>query len=302
MQQHVLVIDDSKAIHALAGALLADESFEIHSAMDGEFGLTLAASLVPDLILLDIDMPGITGFETCKKLKANPVTADVPVIFLTSLSSVDEKVKGLELGAVDYVTKPFSRPELLARVRASLRTNHLVQLLTQKAMIDPLTGLGNRAMLTQRLAAETALHVRFSSPLSCIMLDVDQFKTINDVFGHPFGDHVLKKIAEILTGICRLGDVACRYGGDEFVVIAPRTAAPDAALLADRIRAAIAEAAFNQKGQAISITCSCGVADTLDTFDRTMLERADDAMYDSKKKGRNRVSVSTKEKAESAVA
>jgi diguanylate cyclase len=169
-------------------------------------------------------------------------------------------------------------------------------------LIDPLTGLGNRAMFDQRLASELALHVRFGNTLSCILLDVDQFKNINDSYGHAFGDQVLRKISQVLVDRCRLGDVACRYGGEEFVIITPQTAAADAALFAERIRASIAVLSFAQKGTPIPVTCSFGVADTLDTFDRTLVERADDALYRSKTKGRNRVSISTKQAGDRAAA
>ena len=300
MRQQLLVIDDSPPIHALVKALLADEAIEIHSATDAEYGLVLADSLKPDLILLDVDMPGVDGFEACKRLKADPNTSAVPIIFLTSLSTVDEKVKGLELGAVDYITKPFNRAELWARVRTSLRTSHYVRLLAEKALIDPLTGLGNRAMFDQRLASEFALHMRFGNALSCILLDVDHFKNVNDSYGHAFGDQVLRTISQVLVDHGRLGDVACRFGGEEFVIIAPRIAAADAALFAERIRASIAAIRFTQHGATVAVTCSFGVADTLGTYDRTLVERADDALYSSKTNGRNRVSISTKQAANRA--
>jgi diguanylate cyclase (GGDEF)-like protein len=291
MQRQILVIDDSKPIHTLIKALLVDDPVDIHSATDAAYGLVLAASVHPDLILLDVDMPGTNGFDACRQLKANPETANIPVIFLTALSSVEEKVRGLELGAVDYITKPFNAAELHVRVRGSLRTSHLIHLLEAKAMIDSLTGLGNRAMFDQRLAAEIALRIRFKSPLTCILIDVDNFKTINDNYGHPFGDHVLQKIAGVISEIGRTEDVACRYGGEEFVIITPHTNATDAAMLAERMRAAIAAIQFVQQGNSFTITSSFGVAEAGDTYDRTMLKRADDAMYCSKQNGRNRVSV-----------
>ena len=221
MQQQILVIDNSKTIHPLVKVILSEEPVEVHSAMDAKYGMVLAASIRPDLILLDVDMPGMDGFEACKQLKADPATANVPIIFLTSHSTVAEKVRGLGLGAIDYVTKPFNRAELMARVRTSLRTNQSIRLLEEKATIDALTGLGNRAMFDQRLEAEVCLHVRTKHPLSCILMDVDRFKRINDTFGHPFGDKVLKRIAEIITDLCRTEDVACRYGGEEFAIWRP---------------------------------------------------------------------------------
>lgn len=291
MRQQVLVIDDSKPIHALVTTLLAEEKVDVQCASDAAYGITLAGSMRPDLILLDVEMPGINGFEACKKLKANPETAHIPIVFLTGLSSVEEKVKGLELGAVDYITKPFHSWELWARVRASLRMRHLVKMLEEKALLDPLTGLGNRAMFDRHLAAEIALRIRFNTPLSCIVMDVDHFKEINDAHGHPLGDQVLHAIADVITKICRAGDVGCRYGGDEFVVIAPHTTADEARLLADRMGTAIGKVAFQRKGITVRISASFGVADSTSVYDRSMFQRADDALYQSKQNGGNRVSV-----------
>jgi len=289
MHQRILLIDDSKAIHSQVKSLLGDEPVTIHSAFDGQFGVPVAVSLRPDLILLDVDMPH--GFEIYCRLMADPATARLPVIFLTARAGTEELMRGLNLGAVDYVTKPFKLSELLSRVRAALRTSHLIGLLEDKAMIDVLTGLGNRAMFDKRLMAEVAARIRSGNPLSCIVLDVDHFKDINDRYGHSFGDQVLCKIADALTAICRVEDIACRYGGEEFVVLAPRTSAEHAALLAERMRIAIASIPFRQQGESITVTCSFGVADAAGTFDRLMLERADQALYHSKGKGRDCISI-----------
>jgi diguanylate cyclase (GGDEF)-like protein len=302
MPQQLLIIDDSKPIHALVKALLTDESINIHSATDPGYGLVLASSIRPDLVLLDVDMPGMSGFEACKRLKADRVTSGVPVIFLTALSSTEEKVRGLEMGAVDYVTKPFDPAELLARVRASLRTSQLIHLLEYKALIDPLTGLGNRAMFDKRNASEIALRIRFHNPLACIVLNLDNFKKINDRFGYPFGDQVLRKIANVISEMCRTEDIGCRYDADEFAIIAPHTTAADAAKLAERMRTAISKLAFVQQGESISTSCSFGIADAGDDFDRSMFQRASAAMEQSKQSGRNRVSIAPAQLAQQAVA
>lgn len=291
MHQDILVIDDSKPIHTLLSSLLAEEPVTIHSAFGAETGIVLAISLRPELILLDVEMPEVDGYETCRRLKADPATASIPIIFLTARATTEEKVHGLNMGAVDYIGKPFKLSELLSRVRAALRTSHLIRLLEQKALIDPLTGLGNRAMFDERFAAEAALRVRSGDPLSCIVLDVDNFKDINDKYGHPFGDHVLSKIGEVLLDISRVEDVACRHGGEEFVVLAPQTTADHAALLAERMRVAIEKIPFSRQGEPVTVTCSFGVADAAGTYERSMLERADKALYYSKKQGRNRVSI-----------
>jgi len=302
MQQQILLIDDSKAIHPLVASLLADEPVTIHSAFDGQYGLTLAESLRPDLILLDVEMPILDGYETCRRLMANPATADLSIVFLTARNATEELVRGLNLGAVDYIGKPFKLEELLSRVRAALRTSHLIRLLEEKATIDALTGLGNRAMFDMRLNAEVAMRIRFGSPLSCIAIDVDHFKKINDAYGHSFGDHVLVSIAEALTSICRVEDVACRFGGEEFIILLPRTTAEQSANLAERMRVAISSIPFSQHGDSIRVTCSFGVAEAAGTYDRLMAERADKALYQSKQQGRDRVSIAPMNPAPKVVA
>jgi len=291
MNQQILLIDDSKPIHPLVKSLLGDDSVTVHSAFDAHDGLVLAESLHPDLILLDVGMPGVDGFEACRRIINEPATAGIPVVFLTAHDSTAEIARGLDLGATDYVTKPFKLQELQSRVRAALRTSNLVRGLESKALIDPLTHLGNRAMYDERFAAETAMRIRSGSPLSCITLDVDHFKDVNDKYGHPFGDRVLTRIAGALSDVCRIEDVACRHGGEEFVILAPQTTAEHAALLAERMRLAIAKIPFDHEGKAVSVTCSFGVAEANDIYDRSMLERADQALYQSKNNGRDRVSM-----------
>jgi diguanylate cyclase (GGDEF)-like protein len=189
------------------------------------------------------------------------------------------------------VTKPFKLSELLSRVRAALRTSHLIRSLDDKAMIDPLTGLGNRGMFDKRVTAEVAARIRSGNPLSCIVMEVDHFKDINDTYGHSFGDQVLCKIGDALTEICRIEDVACRLAGEKFVVLAPRTSAAHAALLAERMRVAVASIPFWQQGKSITVTCSFGVADAAGTFDRLMLERTEQALCHSKVIGPDSISV-----------
>src|SRR5437763_3771959 len=184
MPQNVLAIDDSPEIHALLRARLKDEPITLHFADSGQAGLAMVADIKPDVILLDVHMPEMDGYQVCRMIKANPTTVNVPIIFLTGADKTEEKIRGLELGATDYVTKPFDPAELRARVRASLRTKYLMDLLSRKAMIDGLTGLFNRAYFDARLIAEMSLARRTHAPLSCIMVDVDRFKQINDLHGH----------------------------------------------------------------------------------------------------------------------
>jgi diguanylate cyclase (GGDEF)-like protein len=277
--QQILIIDDSKPIHDLVKALLADEAVEIHSALDAERGLVLAASLQPDLILLDVDMPTMNGFDACRAAKADRTTAGIPIIFLTSVSMTDEKVRGLELGAVDYVTKPFNRAELWARVRAALRTSHLVRILEKKALLDPLTGLGNRAMFDRLMTAEVSRRGRFGDPLSCILVAVDALAVINGAACGSREDQALQRVAELIAGVCRPEEVACRYGEREFVVIAPHVSAQEALALADRLKAAVARAEWMFQGVPVRLSASFAVADAANLYDRSMVQRAEDALH-----------------------
>src|SRR4051812_40247280 len=289
-RQTVLVIDDSVLIHSLVRVRLEDEPVEVHFADSGRAGLEKAASLDPDLILLDVDMPEMDGFEACRRLKADPATSAIPVVFLSGASTAQQKVQGLDLGAVDYVTKPFDPAELRARVRAALRTKYLMDLLAKRAMIDGLTGLWNRACFEQRLASELSLTRRSARPLACAMLDLDHFKRINDEHGHPFGDEVLRGVASVIQEACRAEDVPCRYGGEEFVLLLPNTALAGAVTLAERIRAAVSNTPFMFRRARVTVTCSIGIADNLRLAgsDTSLVDLADQALYRAKQDGRNR--------------
>lgn len=289
--QKILVIDDSQAIHSLLRARLHDEPLEIHSALDGERGLTMAVELLPDLVLLDISMPSPDGFEVCRRLKENAATKNIPVLFLTGVSTTEEKIRGLEMGATDYITKPFDPAELKARIRVSLRTKFLIDLLASKAMIDGLTGLWNRSYFDQRLGQGLSQSRRNGQIISCMMIDVDHFKKINDEHGHLAGDAVLRELSRVIGENCRGEDVACRYGGEEFAVICPGVPSGHAGVMAERIRAAIEGVCLTRRGHEIRVTASFGVADN--RGGNSVLEMADGAMYRAKQDGRNRVVVRT---------
>jgi diguanylate cyclase (GGDEF)-like protein len=297
VSQRVLIIDDSDDIHALIRARLAADAsqraIEITSAPDGASGLECARNHPPDLILLDVDMPDLNGFEVCRQLKFDPRTRDVPIIFLTGAASTEQKILGLELGAVDYVTKPFDPAELRARVRSSLRTKYLMDLLARKAQIDGLTGLWNRQYFDRRLSDELSLAIRHARPLACLLADIDHFKSCNDRFGHSFGDEVIRRVAMCLAEAARAEDVVCRYGGEEFAIIAPSTDSVGAADLAERLRVAVAQLSFAVAGRTFAVTASVGVAATDCTSDLSIVELADRAMYRAKSEGRNRVATAS---------
>lgn len=292
MSDKILVIDDSPEIHTLVRIRLGKESVVIYSAYDGVAGLVAARDVRPALILLDVEMPDQDGFAVCSELKSDPVTRDIPIIFLTGATSTEDKIRGLERGATDYVTKPFEPAELRARVRAALRTTHLIDLLSKRAMIDGLTGLWNRSYLEAHLSIELSAARRSGQPLSCIMADVDQFKSINDRYGHGFGDDVLRSIAEVITSGSREKDIACRYGGEEFTILLPNTTIDQAAHLAEQMRARIASAPLCHRDAPVPVTCSFGVANLRGHVPPSLIDLADQALFQAKRSGRNRVAIS----------
>jgi len=284
----ILVIDDSEDTLTVVKTRLAHEGHDILCAGGGREGLETAGREGPDLVLLDVDMPDMTGFEVCRRLKSDAATCSIPVIFLSGSGGTDDKVEGLDLGAVDFVTKPFDAFELRARVRAALRTKQLQDLLRQHALIDPLTELPNRRALDKRLRQEWARLLRHGGHLALIMADLDRFKKINDTFGHPAGDEALRQVAHLLAGGCRESDMPVRYGGEEFVVVAPETTADAAAGFADRLRMSICSRPFQVYGKALSITASFGVAGHEGLQGpEDMVQAADGALYRAKSAGRN---------------
>lgn len=287
MSQRVLLVDDSPQMHRLVTAWLKCDNIDVVSAHSGTEGAQLAASTPVDAILLDVDMPDITGFDLCRKLKSDPCCASVPIIFLTGASSPEDRVRGLNLGATDYVIKPFHPAEFQARVRAALRTKQLLDLLQQRAQIDGLTALRNRAYLDQRLAAELAMLARRPGPLGGIMIDVDNFKSVNDTLGHTAGDEVLRSVANILIEETRTEDVVARYGGEEFAVLTPGVGQSGTLLLAERLRKRIESLETRTVAGPVRVTCSFGVAYFESTAPGSLLLHADAALYTAKRQGKN---------------
>ena len=286
--QKVAVIDDCPEIRALIKARLREERVDIFFAGGGVEGLELVKTVLPDLILLDVDMPDLDGLAVITRLKADPLTHNIAVIFLTGDSSPAAKVKGFDLGAVDYVTKPFEPAELRARVRSSLRTKYLLDLLSQRAMLDGLTGLWNRAYFNDRLAAlSPATSADVPDGAALVMLDVDHFKKINDTHGHPFGDEVLRAVARMLGERCRAADVVCRYGGEEFAVVCTASGGDGARGLAESLRAGVKSLVFSRP---VSVTASFGVASYAQPMTPAdLVSAADKALYTAKHAGRDRV-------------
>ncbi len=288
----ILIIDDSQQIHHLVKARLKGLSVEISSADNGETGLEMAREAMPDLILLDVNMPGVSGFDVCRELKNSSQTHDIPVIFLTGEDETVNKVKGFDLGAVDYVTKPFDPAELRARVRAALKTKDLMDMLTTQAQIDGLTGLHNRGYFDQRFDQELSEGRRYNRSLGLLLVDVDHFKSVNDTFGHPKGDEVLSKVASVLSTSGRASDVTCRYGGEEFAVILPEASADltyqSGLRMLEQIRQCQDFVAILGRPVTVSIGTACAMPDQQITA-AAMIQHADQALYSAKESGRNRV-------------
>ncbi|HPF32546.1 MAG TPA: diguanylate cyclase [Candidatus Sabulitectum sp.] len=288
----VLIIDDDPASVALARQWLKKDGHGIVTAADGEEGLAMAVREEPDLILLDVHMPGMNGFQVCERLKADSRIRHIPVIFLSAADETREKVKGLDLGAVDYVTKPFDRFELPARVRAALRTKRLQDLLTVYSEIDSLTEVYNRRVLMERLEQEWNRTRRYSTTVAFIMCDIDHFKNVNDTHGHPTGDQVLERIATLLRKSVRSSDMVGRYGGEEFGIIMVNADRASAASAAERYRKKIESMDFHSRRGEFRVTVSFGVADSRgkDSVNQ-LINGADRALYKAKETGRNTVCV-----------
>ena len=287
----LLAIDDSELIHRLLQVRLQGERLELHSALSAKDGLAKARELMPEVILLDLDLDEMDGFEVLDRLKQDPATHDISIIFISSTNDTAARVRGLDHGAVDFIAKPFEVVELKARVRSALRMQHLVKMLAHKAQIDGLSGLWNRRYFDQRLLQEFSEAQRHQRPLSLIICDVDRFKRLNDQFGHPFGDRVVERVAQILSS-GRSSDVVCRYGGEEFSVILPSTTLERAHEVAERHRSQIENHRWNDQPDLI-VTGSFGVADLQympeGSRPEDLIKAADSALYRAKQAGRNRV-------------
>ncbi len=291
----ILIIDDSKSIHKVLSDLLMNNGYTPIVASDGEEGIEKAETVLPDVILLDIGLPGMDGFEVCKVLKKSRPTKDIPILFLTGhYPDASDAVKGFELGAYDYIRKPFEADELLARIRVVLNIRKQQEEIKYLSVTDELTGLFNRRMLKYRLEESFAVVHRYGSPLTCLMLDIDYFKKVNDSYGHMAGDLVLQELACLLKEHTRTEDNLIRYGGEEFLIILYETI-NKAYIIAERLRKSIEDHKFHpgkEESKTLSITVSIGLSTYLahvsDEQD-TLIALADSALYLSKQNGRNRV-------------
>ncbi len=293
-RRKALIIDDSNTSIIILENMLKAMDIHTVSAKDGNSGIEMAIHEKPDLILLDILMPGIDGFETCKRLKLNEETCKIPIIFISAKDESLDKVKGLELGAIDYISKPFDVGELRARIGVVLHLIDLHERNLALANTDELTRLYNRRHFFQVFEREVLRAKINATPLSLMLFDIDHFKNVNDTYGHLAGDMILKQMGKVLNENRYPLDVVARYGGEEFIVLLPQTSRDKAIKAAEKMRSTIDQHLWDIGDQEISISVSIGLValETMDTTDLSeIVQRADDSLYIAKDNGRNQVVV-----------
>ncbi|MBF0271723.1 MAG: diguanylate cyclase [Magnetococcales bacterium] len=290
----ILIVDDEPINIAVLTDILEDK-YEILFATDGLKAVELAKTAQPDLILLDVMMPDLDGYEVCARLKQERSTATIPVIFVTAMSDVDNEARGLELGAMDYITKPVSPPVVRARVRNQIELKHARDQLMRLAVTDALTGLSNRRHFDTELEREYLRLARTRGLLSMILFDVDHFKAYNDTYGHLAGDDCLRRIGGVvLQTITRAADLGARYGGEEFVCILPETGYEGALRLTEKLRESISGLKIPHAKSSVFpyVTASLGVVTVRCIAGRSPLHviaLADEQLYAAKSGGRNRI-------------
>ncbi len=309
----ILVVDDYPAnLHVLLESL-KDAGYKALIAINGESAIRQADFAKPEMIILDVMMPGMDGFETCRRLKQQPNTQDIPVIFMTALSETVDKLRGFQAGGVDYITKPFNVVELLARVNVHLEltqarealkhANQELQDINEKlrqsqeqlermARIDPLTELANRRDMLERLEQEKLRSARSASTFAVVLCDIDDFKRVNDNYGHDCGDVVLVSVAKLLRDNLRGQDHVARWGGEEFLLLLADTDEGGAERLTERIRETVAGATYTYHEHSLAISMTFGVSMyQADAGMHACLIHADQALYQGKEQGKNRVVV-----------
>lgn len=293
-KQRVLIVEDVR-LNAQILVNVLQEEYDVSVAYNGIEALEMIKGQMPDLILLDIIMPEMDGYAVCEQLQNNPKTRDIPILFLTALEGDQNEAYGLELGAMDYIRKPFNMPIVRAKIRNHLELKRYKDLLKRDSRIDGLTRIPNRRRFDEAFVEERLRAKRSKTPLSVLMIDLDLFKLYNDTYGHLQGDDVLKLVAKTLYhSLQRPGDLLARWGGEEFVALLPDTDRDGAKNVAEKLRAAVAELKIQHKASTVAdiVTISVGVATSLvedpKTYDR-LLYWADEAVYWAKDRGRNKV-------------
>ncbi len=293
-KQRVLIVEDVR-LNAQILVNVLQEEYDVAVAYNGIEALEMIKEQMPDLILLDIIMPEMDGYAVCEQLQSDPKTRDIPILFLTALEGDQNEAYGLELGAMDYIRKPFNMPIVRAKIRNHLELKRYKDLLKRDSRIDGLTRVPNRRRFDEAFLEERLRAKRSKTPLSVLMIDLDLFKSYNDTYGHLQGDDVLKLVAKTLyRNLQRPGDLLARWGGEEFVALLPETDRDGAKNVAEKLRVAVAQLEIDHESSAVApfVTISVGVATSLlekpKTYDK-LLHWADEAVYRAKHLGRNRV-------------
>jgi diguanylate cyclase (GGDEF)-like protein len=289
----ILIVDDEKMNLDILGGILSP-TYHLLVSRNGPKALELAREQKPDLILLDIIMPEMSGFTVITELKKSDITAEIPVIFITGLTSSDDEEKGFFLGAVDYITKPFNKSIVKARVNTHIKIIDQIRTIEQIGLIDTVTKIPNRRGFEERLYGEWGRAQRDQTPISLLIMDIDNFKNYNDTYGHPQGDVALTTFAETVSkALRRPMDYIARWGGEEFVVLLPGTDIEGAAKVAENIREIVESTVIpSEEGVETRVTVSVGVNSIVPEADgllKKFIERADQALYSAKESGRNRI-------------
>jgi diguanylate cyclase (GGDEF)-like protein len=291
-EKTILIVDDTVENLDILTELLSE--YDTIDVLSGLEALEVAKSEKVDLILLDIMMPNMDGYEVCKRLKSNHKTKDIPIIFITAKSDEESIEMAYEVGGADYVTKPFLPKEIKARIKKELKIQDMMNELKLMASTDPMTKLYNRRYFSNISTHTLDLAKREKLDLSIIMFDIDNFKKINDTYGHKAGDEVIIALANKLIETKRKSDISCRFGGEEFVALLPNTSIEGAKTLANKIREVIENYEVISEDKKIKFTISLGVS-KVDVENENSIEealkRADDALYEAKNSGKNRVCV-----------
>lgn len=300
----ILIVDDSALNLKIISGLLGDE-YEVYTAANGEAAISLASEKAPDLILLDVIMPGMDGLAVCRFLKGQTATADIPIIFITVVSEPKDIVKALEAGGQDYITKPFSELELKARVKThlelrasrealkayaseleekNLELKKALMRLEVLATTDYLTGLPNRRYMMRRISEEVARAKRTHGKMALVMADINKFKMMNDTYGHNYGDLILREIADKIKANLREQDVVARWGGDEFLLLLPDADLAGGKAVADKLKRSVGAEKLSCCGEEFSIALTCGAVQ----FDVALgieanIKKADEALYRAKR-------------------
>jgi diguanylate cyclase (GGDEF)-like protein len=300
----ILLVEDDKAQAKVTQDCLEKIGYDVICNDNGIAAIKTAKTQSIDLIILDLVLPDISGNEVCRWLKNNRDTEGIPIIMLTAQGSTPDKIAGLEAGAYDYLPKPYDEAELKARIYACLRTKALQDKLSQKnqqledllskvetlAITDTLTELFNRRHFEAVIEKEFERTKRYSHQTSCLLIDIDKFKHINDTYGHRIGDTVLQEIAQVFKKCVRKVDTVARWGGEEFIILLPETNKESALQVASRILTCVSEFKFSSLDE--QLTISIGIAtmpeETIDSSEQ-FINASDQALYKDKRKGRNRL-------------